>query len=169
MAWVCSPGEISVVEILHSLMRSRCYRQVLGTNSDSNVFQLSIPIRVYLSCAPRISQLISVSLMQVSMANCGHRAVVPQGHFKVCESQHGGLDGASAQIRSLVIGRKKQQESKQANAVMAIKALDIRSAMGKSDIDGGLSGKLPCKDPWPGGSRCLDCRKMEEGRCADPQ
>ena len=47
-----------------------------------------------------------------------------------------------------------QQESNQAYAVIAIKALDRGSAMGKSDVDGGLSGKLPCKDPWPGGSRC---------------
>lgn len=85
--------------------------------------------------------------MHVSMAICGLRAVMRQSHFKVCESQHGAFEGASAQIRRPVIGKKKQQESNQADAVIAINALGRRSAISKSDVDGGLSGKFLAKTP----------------------
>ena len=63
------------------------------------------------------------------------------------ESTRGFRGGKRANTKCCHRKKKKQRESKQANAVMAIKALDRRMAIRKSDVDGGLSGKFLAKTP----------------------
>ena len=64
------------------------------------------------------------------------------------ESTRGFRGGKRANTKSCHRKKKKKQrESSQANAVIAIKALGRRSAMSKSDADGGLSGNFLAKTP----------------------